>query len=43
MEKILQVSHRRPFAIQKRCFDAVNRMPDDGRTTVRATDVEAAG
>jgi len=42
VERILQVSRLRPFAIQRLCLHAVDRMLDEGRTTVRVSDVEAA-
>ena len=41
VERILEVSGLRPFAIQRLCLHAVNRMLDEGRTTVRVADVEA--
>jgi len=41
VERILQASRLRPFAIQKLCLRAVDRMLDEGRTTVRVSDVEA--
>jgi hypothetical protein len=40
LERILQLSHRRPYLIQRLCLHAVNRMLDDGRTTIRPADVE---
>jgi predicted AAA+ superfamily ATPase len=42
VERILQLSRRRPYLIQRLCLHAVNRMLDEGRTTVRPADVEAA-
>lgn len=39
--RILELSERRPYAIQKMCLHAVNRMLGEGRTTVRTTDVVA--
>jgi hypothetical protein len=39
VERILQVSRLRPYAIQKLCLNAVNRMLDEGRSTVRVSDV----
>lgn len=42
VERILQLSGRRPYLIQRLCLHAVNRMLDEGRTTVRLADVEAA-
>ena len=41
VERILQLSCLRPYLIQRLCLHAVNRMLDDGRTTVRLADVEA--
>jgi hypothetical protein len=41
VERILELSRLRPFAIQRLCLRAVNRMLDDGRATVRAADVES--
>ena len=42
VERILELSQRKPYLVQKFCIHAVNRMLEDGRTTVRASDVEAA-
>jgi hypothetical protein len=41
VEKILAASGLKPYVIQKFCIHAVNRMLEDGRTTVTADDVEA--
>jgi hypothetical protein len=41
VERILELSGRRPYAIQGLCLHAVSRMLDEGRTTVRLMDVEA--
>jgi predicted AAA+ superfamily ATPase len=41
VERILQLSRLRPYLIQRLCLEAVNRMLDEGRTTVRVADVEA--
>lgn len=41
VERILQLSSLRPYRIQRLCLHAVNRMLDDGRTTVRLADVGA--
>jgi len=41
VERILQLSRLRPYLIQRLCLEAVNRMLEEGRTTVRAADVEA--
>jgi hypothetical protein len=43
VERILQLSDLRPYRIQRLCLQAVNHMLDEGRTIVRAADVEAAG
>jgi tetratricopeptide (TPR) repeat protein len=42
VERILDLSQRKPYLLQKFCIHAVNRMLEDGRTRVRASDVEAA-
>lgn len=41
VERILQLCRLRPYLIQRLCLEAVNRMLDEGRTTVRVADVEA--
>jgi hypothetical protein len=41
VERILQLSRLRPYLVQRLCLEAVNRMLDAGRTTVRVGDVEA--
>jgi len=41
VERILELSRLRPYLIQKFCIHAVNRMLEQGRTRVRAADVEA--
>ncbi len=41
VERILELSGLRPYPIQGLCLHAVNRMLDEGRTTVRLADVEA--
>jgi hypothetical protein len=41
VERILELSSLRPYLIQRLCLHAVNRMLDDGRTTVRLADVRA--
>lgn len=43
IELVLEASRLRPFAIQRICRNAVDRMLDDGRTTIRASDVGASG
>jgi len=40
-EAIIAASHLKPYVIQKFCIHVVNRILEDGRTTVRAADVEA--
>jgi hypothetical protein len=42
VERILELSSRRPYRIQKLCMHAVNHMLEAGRTTVGTVDVEAA-
>jgi hypothetical protein len=41
VERILSASGLKPYVIQKFCIHAVNRMLEDGRTTISAEDVEA--
>ena len=41
VERILAASALKPYVIQKFCIHAVNRMLEDGRTTITAEDVEA--
>jgi len=41
VESILEYSGLKPYVIQKFCIHAVNRMLEDGRTTITADDVEA--
>jgi tetratricopeptide (TPR) repeat protein len=41
VERILTLSHLKPYLIQKFCIHAVNRMLEDGRTTISAADVQA--
>ncbi len=41
VERILSASGLKPYVIQKFCIHAVNRMLEDGRTTITAQDVEA--
>jgi hypothetical protein len=40
-EAIIAASQLKPYVIQKFCIHVVNRILEDGRTTVRAADVEA--
>jgi hypothetical protein len=42
VERILELSQKKPYLVQKLCIHAVNRILEEGRTTVRAADVEAA-
>jgi histone H3/H4 len=42
VERVLELSQRRPYLIQKLCVHAVNRMLEAGRSTIRREDVEAA-
>ena len=41
VEAILDHSALKPYVIQKFCIHAVNRMLEEGRSTITATDVEA--
>jgi hypothetical protein len=41
VEGILAGSELKPYVIQKFCINAVNRILEDGRTTITAADVEA--
>jgi len=41
VERILELSRLRPYLIQKFCIHAVNLMLEQGRTRVRASDVDA--
>jgi hypothetical protein len=42
VEPILTLACGRPYLIQRLCLHAVNRMLDEGRTTIRLADVDAA-
>jgi tetratricopeptide (TPR) repeat protein len=42
VERILELSRLRPYLVQKYCVHSLNRMLEDGRSTVRLEDVEAA-
>jgi len=42
VDRILELSRLRPYLVQKYCVHALNRMLEDGRGTVRLSDVEAA-
>lgn len=41
VERIMQLSRLRPYLIQRLCLHAVNRLLDEGRSTVELADVEA--
>jgi hypothetical protein len=43
VERVLELSQLRPYLIQKLCVNALNRMLEQGRSTIRLDDVEAAG
>jgi hypothetical protein len=42
VERILELSELRPYLVQKYCVHAVAHMLDEGRSTIRLADVEAA-
>ncbi len=42
VERVLELSHLKPYLVQKICAHAVNRMLEEGRGTIRREDVEAA-
>jgi hypothetical protein len=42
VERILDLSRLRPYLVQKLCVHAMSRMLENGRSTVRREDVEAA-
>jgi hypothetical protein len=42
VERILDLSQKKPYLVQKLCIHAVNRILEERRTTVRPADVEAA-
>jgi tetratricopeptide (TPR) repeat protein len=42
VERVLDLSRLRPYLVQKLCVHAVNRMLEQGRSTIRLEDVEAA-
>jgi hypothetical protein len=42
VERILELSRLRPYLVQKYCVQAVGHMLEDGRSTIRLDDVEAA-
>jgi tetratricopeptide (TPR) repeat protein len=42
VERVLELSRLRPYLVQKLCVHSVNRMLEDGRSTIRRDDVEAA-
>jgi len=42
VERVLELSQLRPYLVQKLCVHALNRMLEQGRSTVRMEDVDAA-
>jgi histone H3/H4 len=42
VERVLELSQLKPYLVQKLCVHAVNRMLEQGRSTIRLEDVEAA-
>jgi tetratricopeptide (TPR) repeat protein len=42
VERILELSQLRPYLVQKYCVHAVSHMLEEGRSTIRLADVEAA-
>ena len=42
VERIVELSRLRPYLVQKLCVHSLNRMLEEGRSTVRREDVEAA-
>jgi hypothetical protein len=42
VERVLELSQLRPYLVQKLCVNALNRMLEQGRSTIRLDDVEAA-
>jgi hypothetical protein len=42
VERVLDLSQLKPYLVQKLCVHAVNRMLEQGRSTIRLEDVEAA-
>jgi hypothetical protein len=42
VERVLDLSRLRPYLVQKYCVHALNHMLEQGRSTVRLEDVEAA-
>jgi len=41
VDRIVQLADGRPYLLQKLCSNALNRMLDEGRSTVRLADVES--
>jgi len=41
VDRIVQLAKGRPYLLQKLCLNALNRMLDEGRSTVRLADVES--
>ncbi len=42
VERVLELSHLRPYLVQKLCVHSVNHMLESGRSTIRPEDVDAA-
>jgi hypothetical protein len=42
VERVLELSQLRPYFVQKLCVHALNRMLEEGRSSIRKDDVEAA-
>jgi len=42
VERVLELSQHRPYLVQKLCVHALNRMLEQGRSSVRLEDVDAA-
>ncbi len=43
VRRVLELSGQKPYLVQRLCAHAVNRMLEEGRTTIRVEDVLAAG
>jgi hypothetical protein len=42
VERVLELSRLKPYLVQKLCVHALNRMLEQGRSTIRLEDVDAA-
>jgi hypothetical protein len=42
VERVLELSQLKPYLVQKLCVHAVNRMLEQGRSTIRLEDIDAA-